>query len=198
MPKYPTSNAVAAVGTHGQHSQSASLPAASSARTNDAEANKCEENDVTEPLTGKRTPWVTCMRPYYAAAVVVLQLLTSDLWIEVLKPFGGLRSRCPDLKTLGIDSDDALLAALHEHWRPDVVESRDEQSSWTAALKQCTRAAFIKLMAAVSEGWLSPLTFDRDGNTIMHIALRCSDSRALCFLDGQVYKFYTRFMNRVH
>jgi hypothetical protein len=127
-----------------------------------------------------------CIRPQYAAAVAVMQLLTSELWIETLKPFGGLRARCPALVILGIDSDAALLAALHEQLRPEAVQSRDEQSAWSAALKQCARVAFEKLLQASKEGWLTPVVFDRDGNTVLHIAARCWDAKALCFLDGQV------------
>ena len=51
---------------------------------------------------------------------------------------------------------------------------------------QCARVAFEKLLQASKEGWLTPVVFDRDGNTVLHIAARCWDAKALCFLDGQV------------
>jgi hypothetical protein len=190
MPKYPTSNAAAAFSTHRPHTltapSAAVAVAAVAARSAKEFAGEADGDDVTEPLTGKRTPLATGTRPYYAAAVAVMQLLAGDIWMEALKPFGGLRSRCPDLETLGIHSDEALLAALNDRMRADFVEASGEKSAWSAALRQCARVAFEKLMAAVSEGWLSPLMFDRDGNTVMHIALRCWDARALAFLDGQV------------
>jgi hypothetical protein len=185
MPKYPTSNG-AALGSLPQQttSFSESSPAA-------ADVNRLQEevvgNDVTEPLTGRRTPFATCTRPYYADAVVVMQLLNSDVWAGMLKPFGGLRSRCLRLQALGIDSDATLLAALQQHFNPNLVESRDDLRAWTSALSQCTRVAFEKLLVAGREGWLSPVMFDRDGNTILHLALRCWDSGALRFLEGQVY-----------
>jgi hypothetical protein len=144
-----------------------------------------EDNDVTETLTGKGVPYFACSRPYYAAAVVVMQLLTSDLWIEVLKPFGGLRSRCPALENFGIDSDAALLSALQSYWRPSDM-TRDDESAWAAALNQCAVKACHKLLAAVNQGWMTPVMFDRDGNNVMHLALRFWDARALQFLDGQV------------
>jgi hypothetical protein len=198
MPKYPTSNAESGQSRqHAGHSSpnfNFSSPTVNHsntalARGRDAtfqETKQSEGNDVTEPLTGKRTPFITCTRPQYAVAVAVMQLLTSELWIETLKPFGGLRSRCCALETLDIHSDAALLAALHEQLRPDVVTTRDDQSAWTAALKQCARVAFEKLLEASKQGWLAPMAFDRDGNTVLHIAMRCWDSRALLFLEGQV------------
>ena len=192
MPKYPTSNK----GHHRQPVETSLSPAASSAAAlarattsvpvTVGESEQSQGNDVTEPLTGRRTAFAACIRPQYAAAVAVMQLLTSELWIETLKPLGGLRARCPALATLGIDSDAALLAVLHEQLRPEAVQSRDEQSAWCAALKQCARVAFEKLLEASKEGWLTPVVFDRDGNTVLHIAARCWDARALCFLDGQV------------
>jgi hypothetical protein len=185
MPKYPTSNGAAAFGRLQQQakSQSESLPAASQV---DRIVEEVVGNDVTEPLTGRRTPYATCTRPYYADAVVVMQLLNSDMWAGILKPFGGLRSRCPSLQALGVDSDTSLLAALQQRFNPNLVESRDDQSAWTSALNQCARIAFEKLLAAAREGWLTPVMFDRDGNTVMHLASRSWNSSALSFLESQV------------
>lgn len=186
MPKYPTSNGAAAFSRLQLQtkSQSESLPAASQVERIGEEV---VGNDVTEPLTGRRTPYATCTRPYYADAVVVMQLLNSDMWAGILKPFGGLRSRCTSLQALGVDSDTRLLAALQQRFDPNLVESRDDQSAWTSALTQCARIAFEKLLVAAREGWVTPVMFDRDGNTVMHLAARCWDSRALSFLEGQVY-----------
>jgi hypothetical protein len=195
--KYPTSNAETSLRRQQAEPATASFDRSASKKAVDLESSQSAGNDVTEPLTGKRTPFVTCTRPQYAAAVAVLQLLTSELWIESLKPFGGLRARCPALATLGIDSDAALLASLHEQLRPEIVKSRDELCAWTAALKQCVRVAFEKLLEASQEGWLSPLAFDRDGNTVIHIAMRCWDARALRFLDGQVRPYRVRVQHRL-